>query len=132
MATLNLTNNEFADIGMIWLFDQVMNSDQVQNEQFKEFLEKHSNKLKTPLIKYYLDSNSETRLRYKRIKGIFDGSSKSIQQIRIGPDEKIKQMKKNKEGIIKKVLKKVFAKEQLTLEDEQILKEIIYDNENGW
>ena len=125
MATLNLTRSEFADIAMIWLFDQVMNPEQVQNnETMKEFIEDHRSKIKSPLIKYYLDTNTEQRIGYKRIKGIFDGSDKSVQQIRIGPDEKIKEIRKGKEGIIRKVLKKVLAREQLTIEDEQILKEI--------
>ena len=123
MATLNLTAKEFSDIAMIWLFDQVMNPENIQNEAFKDFVQKHSSKIKTPLMKYYLDSRGETRINYKRIKGVFSGADKAIQQIRIGPDEKIKQIKKGKEGIIKKVLKKVLLKQSLSIEDEQILKE---------
>ena len=123
MATLNLTSSEFADIAMIWLFDQAMNPEQIQNERFKEFLEKHSSKLKTPLIKYYLDSDSEKRLNYKRIKGVFEGKDKAIQQIRIGPDDEIKKIKKGKEGIIKKIVKKVLLKQSLNMEDEKILRE---------
>ena len=30
MATLNLTAKEFGDIAMIWLFDQIMNPEQVK------------------------------------------------------------------------------------------------------
>jgi len=48
MATLNLTASEFSDIGMIWLFDQVMNPEQIQNAAMKESIEKHSSKIKTP------------------------------------------------------------------------------------
>jgi hypothetical protein len=124
MPTLNLTNDEFADIAMIWLFDHVMNPDQTENEKLKTFLSQHSSKIKTPLMKFYLDSDGETRLRYKRIKGIFDGSSNSIQQIRIGPSDKIKQLKKGKQNVIKKVLNKVLKKEELSLEDINLLKEI--------
>jgi hypothetical protein len=124
MATLNLTAKEFSDIAMIWLFDQVMNPEQIQNEAFKDFVQKHSSKIKTPLMKYYLDSRGETRINYKRIKGVFSGDNKAIQQIRIGPDEKIEQIKKGKEGIIKKVLKKVLLKQSLSIEDEQVLKEM--------
>jgi len=129
MATLNLTSTEFADIAMIWLLDQVMNPEQVQEGKFKDFLEKHSSKIKTPLIKYYLDTRGEPRVMYKRIKGVFDGSDKSIQQIRIGPDEEIKKLDKAKKGIVSKLIKKIIAKEQLTIEDEQMLKEII-ENDN--
>jgi len=128
MATLNLTKEEFADIAMIWLFDQVFNEEQVDNERLKNFIDKHSSKIKTPLLKYYLDSDSETRLRYKRIKGIFDGSNDSIQQIRIGPSEKIKGINVKKEGkiktAIKKVIKKVLNKEEITLEEYKMLNEI--------
>lgn len=124
MATLNLTSTEFADIAMIYLLDQVMNPEQVSEGRFKTFLEKHSSKIKTPLIKYYLDTRGEPRVMYKRIKGVFDGSDKSIQQIRIGPDEEIKKLDKAKKGIVSKLIKKIIAKEQLTIEDEQMLKEI--------
>ena len=127
MATLNLNTEEFGHIGMIWLFDQVMNPDQIQGKQLKDFVRKHGSKIKTPLMKYYLDTTSEPRVQYKRIKGVFDGSDQSVQQIRIGPDDKkIEKEKKEKKGIgnkIKKVLKKVLTREQLTLEDINILKE---------
>lgn len=127
MATLNLTAKEFGDIALIWLFDQVMNPEQVDGN-LKEFIEDHRGKIKTPLTKYYLDSGSEARLRYKRIKGVFDGSDKSIQQIRIGPDDKIEKVKKNKEGLIKKVIKKLILKQDLSMEDEMFLKELINEN----
>lgn len=123
MATLNLDTNEFADIAIIWLFDQIMNPEQVQSEKLLNFIEDHRSKIRTPLMKYYLDSGSEARIRYKRIKGVFDGSDDSIQQIRIGPSEKIEKENK-KEGIVKKIIKKILAKEELTLEDVKILKEI--------
>jgi hypothetical protein len=123
MATLNLTASEFSDIAMIWLFDQIMNPEQVQNENLKEFIDKQGTKIKSPLIKYYLDTDGKPRIRYRRIKGIFDGSDKSVQQIRIGPDEEIQQIRKKKDGIVKEILKKIVAKEQLTLEDEQFFNE---------
>lgn len=124
MATLNLTTDGFADIAMIWLFDQIMNPEQIQNEHLKEFIKDHSSKLKTPLMKWYLDTGGESRMKYKRIKGVFDGSDKSVQQIRIGPSDKIEQIKKGKQSIVKKLVKKVLKKEQLSVEDEALLQEI--------
>lgn len=126
MATLNLNTEQFADVGMIWLFDQVMNPDQIQSEKLKDFINKHGSKIKTPLMKYYLDTTSEPRVQYKRIKGVFDGSDQSVQQIRIGPDDRIEKLN-TKAGFskkIKKVLKKIITKkEHLTLDDRNILKE---------
>jgi len=134
MATLNLNTTEFADIAMIWLFDQVMNPEQVNSEPLKEFIRKHGSKIKTPLMKYYLDTDGEPRIAYKRIKGIFDGSKKAIQQIRIGPDEEIKKIKKDKEGIVKKILKKFLKREQLSVEDEAFLNENreLFESSYGW
>jgi hypothetical protein len=74
---------------------------------------------------YYLDSDSQKRLNYKRISGIFKHTDKSIQQIRVGPSKEITKIKNQKDGLVKKVIKKIMKKEDLTLEDEQILNEAI-------
>lgn len=100
-----------------------MNKKQLKNDLMRDFISKHSSKIKTPLMKIYLDSNSEDRIRYKRIKGIFDGSSNSIQQIRIGPTEKIKGAEV-KQGVVKKILKKVLKKEELLPKEKSLLKEM--------
>jgi len=128
MATLNLTTSEFADIITIFLFDSVMNPEQINNERFKEFINYNKSKIQASLIKYYLDSDSEKRLQYKRINGIFKGKDNSIQQIRIGPDKDIKDIEKKKDSIIKKVIKKIIKKESLTIEDENILREIVNED----
>jgi hypothetical protein len=136
MATLNLTASEFADVAMIWLFDQVMNPEQVQNENLQEFIKDHKGKLKAPLMAYYFTTEQDSRFGYRRISGVFDGKDKSPQQIRIYPDKDEKDKKKKKEGIIKKAvkaaIKKVLTKEDLTLEDIKILKEVqdVYERED--
>lgn len=126
MATLNLTNSEFADIVMIWLFDNSLNPEQIQNEKFKEFIDTQGSKIKPALIKYYLDSGSEARFRYKRIKGIFDGSdTSSIHQIRISnKEDNTKEEKENNNGIVKKIIKKLIKKEELDLDEINFIKEI--------
>lgn len=123
MATLNLDVSEFETILLISLFDMVMNEEQIQNEKVREFIEKHGIKLRTPLTKFYLDSNSKERFDYKRIKGVFDGSDKSTQQIRITPSKEEASKEEKKSGAVKRILKKVLKKEELTIEEENILKE---------
>lgn len=123
MATLNLDVGEFENLMLIVLFDSIMNPEQVRNEVLKDFISKNSSRIKPSLIKSYLDSDSEMRFKYKRIKGIFDGSDTSIQQIRIGPMEEVEKEKK-KEGIIKKVIKKILKKEEISVEDINMLTEI--------
>lgn len=132
MATLNVTAKEFADIAMIWLFDQVMNPEQVNNPRMKEFIKDHKGKLKSPLMAYYFSTDTESRFDYRRIGGIFEGKGGSVQQIRIYPDDVEKEKKKDKDGIVKKAIKKavkkVLNKEELSLEDIKILKEITNTN----
>jgi hypothetical protein len=128
MATLNLTKDQFADVAMIWFLDQIVNDERITNERFAEFVDQHKNKLKAPLLNYYLNTPSQRRLEYRRISGIFSGKENQIQQIRISPDEKEKEKSKKKESrlkkVAKKVINKVLAKEELNLEDVNILKEV--------
>jgi len=136
MATLHLTTSEFFDIVMIYLFDQYMNPEQVKdNEHASEFIEKTSGRLKQALMKYYLDSETKNRFRYKRLKGIFDGSDKQINQIRIRPSDKSEEEAEEKESKIKKLAKKVIGKilkkEEITKEDINILNEWIGGDDNG-
>lgn len=125
MATLNLNTLEFENLVLLFLFDFVMNKEQAQNDIMKEFIDSYGTKIKSGLMKSYFESDSEMRLNYRRINGIFDGSDKSIQQIRIGPNNKIKQITKGKENIVKKVIKKILKKEELSIEEINMLKEEI-------
>ena len=128
LMIFGLNSSGFADLAMIWLFDQIMNPEQIKNPRFREFIKGNRSKIKAGAMKYYLDSDTTKRLNYKRISGIFKGTDKAIQQIRIGPDDEIEKLKDTKDGVVKKVIKKLLKRESLTLEDEQILKEII-DND---
>ena len=127
MATLNIDTKEFADLVMIWLFDQVVNPEQVTNENLLKFMEKHGSRLKSSLMKYYFDTDPEMRMKYRRISGVFNSSDKGVQQIRISPDLESKE-KDKEEGKLKKlvkaVIKKVLTKEELTLEDIELLMEV--------
>jgi hypothetical protein len=128
MATINLDKDEFGDIALIWLFDQIMNPEQTNSENLKAFIEQHGSKIKPALMKNYLQTDQFQRMQYKRIKGVFDGSDKSIQQIRIGPSEEELRKEKKKDGLVKKavktVIKKLMKKESITNADIKILKEI--------
>ena len=129
MSVLNLNTKEFADIAMIWLFDHIMNPEQITNENFMKFVVDHRSKIRTPLMTYYLDSDPDMRRQYKRIKGVFDGEDNSIQQIRIGPSEKLDK-ENEKEGKLKKLVRSVIKaalkkeKIKLTNDDRELLKEM--------
>jgi hypothetical protein len=85
MATLNLNRSEFENLVLIFLFDHVMNPEQITNDLFKDFIDQQGTKIKTQLMKSYLDSTGDEKLRYKRIGKLFDGTDKkSVHQIRVG------------------------------------------------
>jgi hypothetical protein len=137
MAKLNLTTNQFSDVAMIWLFDQVMNPEQITNERLKEWVDENRGRLKSPLMAYYFDSPPTMRQKYRWIGGAFDGTDKSAQDIRIYPNEKEKEKNKKKDGILKKIVKKVIKKallkkEGYSNEELQMLKEVhdVYERED--
>lgn len=124
-VTLNLTDKEFADIVLAFLMDKSINTDEVlpDHERLNDLMKDIGPKIKSRLLRYYLKSEPTNRLYYKRIRGTFDGTAKGIQQIRIGPSEKIKEVEKEKAGIVSKIIKKLLKKEEITQKEEELLKE---------
>lgn len=127
MATINVTPKQFADLTVSFLLDKILHPDEVvaDNEQFNEFAKAIKGKgMKSALTQYYIQMDSQSRLDYKRIKDIFDGSSNDIQNIKVLPEKKTKKKsKKEKEGFIKKVgkavLKKLIGQGPLSLSAEE-------------
>lgn len=141
MATVNVTPGEFGDIVMIYLLDKVLHPDEVSkgNERFDETIDLLKRRgLKAPLTKYYLDAPTEQRFNYKRIKDTLEGGER-FDNIRIGPHkkEKVKDKKKEKEGLIKTIGKKILKKligqgpESLSQEEHDILNEFIESLDKG-
>jgi len=114
MATINLTPKQFGDLTVSFLLDKILHPDEVVSgdEEFDKFIDSIKSKgAKTALTQYYVQMDSQSRLNYKRIKDVFDGSDNSIQQIKVMPEKKIpKKDKKDKEGFLKKVGKKILKK----------------------
>lgn len=111
MATLNLTPEEFADIALMFLSDKAINPEKVAtgNEHFNTFMSKNAPQIKNKLVKYYLDSNPQSRRWYKMIKRVFSGEDKKLQTLRIGPAKTVKGIRTDKRkarDIIKSLLKK--------------------------
>lgn len=114
MTTLNLTPESFSDLTVSFLLDKLLHPDEVatKNPEFNKLAEKmKAAGLKPHLTKHYINMDAESRMNYKRIKDAFDGSSTNPQTIKISPkliDKK--KNKKEKEGFLKKVGKKILKK----------------------
>ena len=125
MATINLTPKEFGDLTVSFLLDKMLHPDEVVSgdEGFDKVIDSLSSR-KSALTQHYVQMDSASRLQYKRIKDIFDGSTNDTQTIKIMPAKKIpKKDKKEKEGFIKKVgkalLKKLIGQGPLSLSSEE-------------
>ena len=124
MATINVTPKQFADLTVSFLLDKILHPDEVVSgdEEFDKFTTSIKGKgMKSALTQYYVKMDSQSRLDYKRIKDIFDGTTNDIQNIKVVPEKKIKKKdKKEKEGFLKRVgkavLKKLIAQGPLSLD----------------
>ena len=135
MATVNLTPKQFGDLVVSFLLDKILHPEEVVpgDEDFDKFIESIKGKgAKSALTQHYVQMDSQSRLNYKRIKDIFDGTDNTIQNIKVMPEKKLpKKSKKEKEGFLKKVgkevLKKLLGQGPLSLDKEEweILNETI-------
>lgn len=136
MATINLTPKQFGDLTVSFLLDKILHPDEVVpgDEEFDKFIDSIKGKgAKSALTQHYIKMDAASRLNYKRIKDIFDGTSESVQNIKVMPEKKIpgKEKGKKKEGFLKRVgkavLKKLIGQGPLALSSEEwkILNETI-------
>ena len=127
MSTINVTPKEFGDLTVSFLLDKILHPDEVvpNNKEFNEFIDSIKGKgAKSALTQHYVHMDSQSRLNYKRIKDIFDGTTNDIQNIKVVPEKKLpKKDKKEKEGLLKKVgkevLKKLLGQGPLSLSSEE-------------
>jgi len=130
---INLTSSEFADLVCSFLFDKTMNMDEVvaDNDMFDEFVESmKSSGFKARLLHYYMNLSSDQRINYKRIKDVFRDGKNTSEDIHITSDKKTKT-KPEKEGLARKALKivkKLIKGESISIEEVEVLNEIINNN----
>lgn len=131
MSKINVDANEYADLVVAFLFDKILHSEEIlsENERFNDVMEFMSRKgMKPILFKAYRDMDSQTRIKYKKIKNIFDYTATTAAIINIMVTEKEeKETKKDKESIVKKIIKKIIAGDEISTEDKEYLKEMLED-----
>lgn len=129
MAKINVDADEFPNIVVAFLLYKLLHPDDVCsfNEEFNEYAEKLKLKGMKPLsLNYYLNMDSKYRIMYKRIKDTFDKDEHNKNAIiYIYPSKEAK--KREEEGLLKKAIRKLMKKESITKEEEQIIKEEIFD-----
>jgi hypothetical protein len=79
MAGIRLGPNEFADLVVAFLLDNIMEPGEIlpDNIEFDYITNKMARSgLKSSLMSYYIDTSSITRGKYKMIRGSFTGKDK--------------------------------------------------------
>jgi len=132
MAQIIKTSSEFADIISIFLLDKLQNMDKVviDNIDFNMIMEIMKDRgMKTYLLKYYMALKPLQRMDYKRIRSSFTNTGKSNTIVINGT----KISSKEKEGIMKKILKKALtmlvASKQISDDELEVLMEDDYYEE---
>ena len=102
---IKVTDNEFPDIVVSFLLDNIIHDDKVLkygNDDFNAFMDILNRKgFKSILMRYYVNMNPNTRTDYKRIKDVFrDDKSMKTALIEIN---KTKTTEKQKKGALSKI-----------------------------
>ena len=132
MAKVNVTADEFANIVVSFLLDKLMHPDEMipGNELFDEYANKMKLKGMKPVsLQYYLKMDTLFRVYYKRIKGVFYGEKNQAMIIYIYPNKKEKEKAEKKDGLVKRVIKKLLKKESIDKKDYNLLVEHFKDEE---
>lgn len=131
MSKINVTNKTYPNIVIAYLFDKLLHTDEVSvgNELFDKFAKQLKQKGFLPIIRdYYLNMDSQDRLKYKLIKDGFEAITTSNTVIQIVPEKFEKKpetpaqkKKKQKGGIIKRLIKKITSSNELDKEQQEYL-----------
>ena len=136
MSKVNVTNKTYPNIAVIaYLFDKLLHPEEISvgNELFDKFADQLKRKGFLPLIRdYYLSMDAQDRIKYKYIKDAFEGFTTSNAVINIVPEKFEKEpetpkekIKKQKGGIIKRMLKKLIASKEIDQKDYDYIIEIM-------
>ena len=89
MAIINVHPDEFADIVMAYLLDMIRDEEmRPDNERFEKFIElMDARGMKALTYSAYLNMNTDTRIKYKRMKKAIDGDGKDSTRIVITKGE---------------------------------------------
>jgi hypothetical protein len=116
MSQIIVDPEEYADIVMIFLLESIRNDLLTDNKQFDEFITKlEKGGFKQHLFKTYMEIDSNTRIKYKRIKRVFDDGPSA--RIEITGSVKTKNIKTGKV-----TTKRIGSKERNTVLDKGIKK----------
>ena len=135
MAKINIIANEFPELVVPFLLDKLLHPEEIVpgNKEFNELSEILKLKGMQPiLMKYYLKMDANQRLKYKRIKDIFDMTASVSSIVNISPGEKEVEVKKTKSKMVGKIIRKLIGAGTISKKEMNLLNEYIEEEvKNG-
>lgn len=127
---IEVSRATFADIIVGFLYEKLVKGEKLipENKRFTELMELVDQKgLRAYFMKYYLTLDGNTKIHFKRfIKPIKKGSGKSVLEIQKPEElESDKKNKKKRDGITKKIFRKIIGNEAITRKELGFLAEEI-------
>lgn len=125
MGKVNTSPAQYCDITVAFLLDKMLHMEEIapSNEDFNKLMENLKGKgMKSILLKYYLSMDPQIRLYYKRIKPSLEVEGRGNSVINIMPFLG-REEEDEKEGIIKRALRKLLRRESITQQEENLLTE---------
>ena len=120
---VTLTTEQFHELQILMMYHLILNVDNVQSENVKDILIKLKNTVMTYFQKAFLQINPERRIQLKRILPALDGDLKTNAVITILPEKNSIHEKEKTKGV-NKVMKKLLNKDDISLADLKLLREM--------
>lgn len=133
MAKVNVDIPGFADLIISLLLDKLQNLDKayVGSETFNDLAkEMRGRGLKTSFLQYWLETDAEARVKYKRMKNALENDRKVI--IEIKPERtKEEPEEDDEEGMLKRagrILNKLRMKESLDEDEKDFARQLVKES----
>lgn len=132
MAKVNVDIPGFADLIISLLLDKLHNLDKayVGSETFNDLAkEMRGRGLKTSFLQYWLETDAEARVKYKRMKNALENDRKVI--IEIKPERAKEEPEEDEEGMLKKagkILNKIRMKESLDEDEKEFARQLVKES----
>lgn len=131
MSKIKVDKDQFAYVVFSYLFDKLMNMDEVSagNEDFNKIMEKLKPKLFPLLREIYLKQPADLRMKYKIINKAFRPGSSQQMSIFVVPSDKTKEVEPSLlKKIIKKVIKAITSSTEISSTEVDYIKEILEED----
>ena len=112
MSSITVEPEEFADIIIAYLFDMLRDEDKIpDNERIQKVMDiMKKTGLKTHLYQAFISMDTDTRVKYKRVKGAIHGEGNSNTLIKVLNGDKERIVDSVEQDFDRELCKQVFRK----------------------